>query len=566
MDFKLTEITFSKIKGEVEFYLKDIYNKASQIFSPASPYGQILRVIQELHQLSILYLKNAINQFDLSNNNVDNYDIIQSAAVVAGHNPSRAVSSSGTIKVKLKSSSSLSEIPQNKIKVLNKTTLKNNTNSLLYHIDLGGSDEEVFNIDNGSAFFLTLAQGEWKNDEFTGTGQPNQSFEVVPEDKEIENHKIEVSVNNVSYEVKNHLYEMEPQENAVVVRTSFNGGASILFGNENFGNIPPVGSRIRVDYVATDGARGNIFRRTTNDFKLVDDILGGDGVSIDFEKFFDIFIETDITFGVDKESLELTKSLIPLNTNNFVLALPKQYSYAIRRLGVFSYVNAYQENQTINIVATPNVRIFKNKNSDYFTVDERAFRLDNFERSKLDEYLKKSGFIQLTQKYRITGPKLSFYVMFINLRIFDDVNEDNVKNQIIESISEYFLDLKRTDRIPRNEIISIISQLNGVDSVDVRFVSKKNEDYHKEYLRKDANSRIVNGSSQQVQRKDYQPETILGLDPLLGDIVFEPQEFPIIRGGWSDRNDIFFSEKPLEGFSSINIKIEGVTRRDDTRR
>jgi hypothetical protein len=53
MDFKLTEITFSKIKGEVEFYIQKIYNKASQLFSPASPYGQILSVIEQLHQLSI---------------------------------------------------------------------------------------------------------------------------------------------------------------------------------------------------------------------------------------------------------------------------------------------------------------------------------------------------------------------------------------------------------------------------------------------------------------------------------------------------------------------------------
>jgi len=156
--------------------------------------------------------------------------------------------------------------------------------------------------------------------------------------------------------------------------------------------------------------------------------------------------------------------------------------------------------------------------------------------------------------------------MFVNLRIFEDVNEDNIKNQIIESVSEFFLDLKRVDRVPRNEIISLINDIQGVDSVDVRFVSRKNEDYHKEYLRKDVNSRITNGNNQQVQRKDYQPETTLGLDPILGDIVFEPKEYPIIRGGWSDRNDIFFSEKPLEGFSSVNINIEGITKRSDTQR
>ena len=74
------------------------------------------------------------------------------------------------------------------------------------------------------------------------------------------------------------------------------------------------------------------------------------------------------------------KNLIPLNTNNFVLALPQQYAYAIRKLGVFSHVNAYEQNGTIRIVATPNIRIFKNQNSDYFTTNIDAFTLDDFEK------------------------------------------------------------------------------------------------------------------------------------------------------------------------------------------
>ena len=67
-----SEIKFTNIKFEVEKFLKDEYNKANVLFSAASPYGQILTVVENLHQLSLLYLKNAIGQFDLSQANSNN--------------------------------------------------------------------------------------------------------------------------------------------------------------------------------------------------------------------------------------------------------------------------------------------------------------------------------------------------------------------------------------------------------------------------------------------------------------------------------------------------------------
>ena len=563
MAIKLTEISFENLQNEVNYYVQQVYNKASQIFSLASPFGQILTIVEELHQLSILYLKNSINQYDLSNPNSNNYNIIRSAAIVAGHNPSRAVSASGTVRCQIKVSTNINQdIPGSQIKILNRTTIKNGTNNLLYHIDLGGADEQVFNIQSGYSFFLSIVQGEWKDATFTGTGDQNQSFVIETDgNKEVENYKVEVTVNGEFWEVKNHLYEMIPNEAAVVTQTSFNGGLIIKFGNGNFGQIPPIGSTINVSYVETDGQNGNIYRRTTNDWKFVDEVLTGDGTTLDFEKYFNIFIQTDINFGANGEDINLMKNLLPLNTNNFVLALPQQYAYAIRKLGVFSHVNAYLDNQTIRIVATPNVRIFKNRNSDYYTVDKRAFELDSFERQKLDQYLRIGGYIQLTQKYRIDTPVLSYYVMYINLRLFDDAVEDNVNNEILELSSDYFLNLSRLDRIPKKDLINIISGINGVDSVDVRFVSKKNEDYHKEYLLADENSRIINGSNTQVIKSGYDPKKVKGLDPVLGDIIFEANEYPVIRGGWTDRNGIFYSETPLDGFSSINISVKGFTER-----
>ena len=43
------------------------------------------------------------------------------------------------------------------------------------------------------------------------------------------------------------------------------------------------------------------------------------------------------------------------------------------------------------------------------------------------------------------------------------------------------------------------------------------------------------------------------------DIIFEPEEIPIIRGGWYDRNGVFFSNSmDTNSLKSINIIKKGV--------
>ena len=107
------EITFSNIKGEIERFLRGEHNKGNLLFSPASPYGQILSVLQNLQQMSYLYLKNTIDQFDLGAVNSNNERVIRNAAILAGHIPGRGISATGTLKFSLKSNIDL-EKPRNK--------------------------------------------------------------------------------------------------------------------------------------------------------------------------------------------------------------------------------------------------------------------------------------------------------------------------------------------------------------------------------------------------------------------------------------------------------------------
>jgi hypothetical protein len=562
---KFVEISFNNIKTEIERFLKIEHNKANLLFSPSSPYGQILSVLENLHQLSFLYLKNSINQFDISDPNTLNERIIRNAAIFAGHNPGRAISSTGTLRLTLKSSVDLQkEVPGGRITFINKTTIKNITNSFNYSLNIG-RERVTHKVTSNYKFFLPIIQGKWKTSTFTGSGDILQSFQIQESgQKDVENFNVEVLVNGDYWSIKKHIWEMLPEEESCVIRTGFNGGIDIIFGNSGFGKVPPIGSIIEVSYLITDGSLGNIFRRTPDDWKFVDDVIDGNGGSIDPTKIFNIDIFTDINFGADKENLIFTRNILPIASNNFVLGLPQQYAYELKKLGVFSHVNAYEKSGTIFIVATPNIRLFKNQNADYFTINLKAFELDKYEKSKIDKHLRISGNIQLTKKYIITSPKLSFYIANIFIITYSDANDDSINAEIIDKISEYFLYLKRIDRIPKLDIIRELSTIRDVHSIDIQFICKKNEDYHRknmELLYKKV-QKFSGKKSKDISKiktsSNYKPNSILGLDSSMGDIVFSPSEIPIIRGGWYDRNGNYYSDDITGvGLKSVNIIKRG---------
>ena len=386
---RFVEISFANIKNEIERFLRSEHNRAGILYSTASPFGQILDVLENLHQLSLLYLKNSIKQFDLSDPNSNNERIIRNAAIFAGHIPGRAISATGNLKLIVKSGIDLeSELPGGRFTINNRTTLRNNTNSLFYSLNLG-QDKVTYLVNSNTQIFLPLIQGKFKTVNFTGSGNPNQSYQLTAKGNEdVENFNVEVLVNGEYWALKKSIYDMIPNEKACVVRTGFNGGLDAIFGNGNFGMMPPISSNISITHLITNGQDGNIFRRTVNDWKFIDDVVDGFGNTLDITKVFDVLIFNDINFGANRESLTFTKNILPIASNNFVLGLPQQYAYEIKKLGVFSHVNAYEDNSIIYIVATPNIKLFKNRNADYFTVNTNAFILDDYEKSKIDKYLK----------------------------------------------------------------------------------------------------------------------------------------------------------------------------------
>lgn len=628
-NIELSEITFKRLYNQIIYKLKKIYNRNNTSFTLASPFGQVLTVQTDLFALNMSYNNHIRRQFDLNDPLNNDVKSIRSLARIGQYNPNRGVCASGVLKMSTKAGVDINEdIKGNKIIFSNKQKLKNNKNGLEYILDLN-TPTLTFSVLNNVPILINIVQGSWLETTTTGSGEKNQAFNInAPANKEIDNYRFNVFVNDELWTRKKHKFDMLADEKCYVSLTGFTGGLEILFGNGDEGFIPQIGSIIKVEYLVTEGKEGNVIDPLLNEFKFIDmpkDYYGND---IDTEQIFDIDTETNITFGADGDSSEFLKRILPYASSNFVLASTDQYKFFLLRMGIFSIVDVYstKRNDTdlikdiynlakintdllnklsnddnngtlkqlvsqnlkqisdikklllteggdniINIFLIPDIRIFYGsaKDTNYFNIDTDAFILDKDEQTRILNYLSREGIQTILNEVKIQDPIIKKYAVNVNLRLYDDAVDDNINNTIINTISDYFITLTRRDRIPASDLVRLIDEIYGVDSATVEFVSEDNENYHKEFLIKADEFKNKNGRSalpNDILMSNgviYNEFNTPGLDPILGDILINKTDLPIIRGGFSDRYNNFYNAIPGTGlYSAVNLLIlPGRTKR-----
>jgi hypothetical protein len=155
--------------------------------------------------------------------------------------------------------------------------------------------------------------------------------------------------------------------------------------------------------------------------------------------------------------------------------------------------------------------------------------------------------------------------MNIFLRIYDSANASTLSNEVTAKITDYLLQIKRRDKIPKSDLIAIIEGISGVDSVNISFICEKNEKsiidgyYFKQLETFDA----IRGIKTVQDVKVLVPTNTdpnVGLDDF-GDIVIGKNEMPVFRGGWYDRFGNYFEDGLSDKtYSSLNIIIKEVIK------
>lgn len=568
--FRSNKIKFSQLVGQIQEFLVNTYNQAGSVFTTSSPFGQILQVLNSYSQLFFLYLEDSLVEMNILTASKERS--IYGWSRLAGHNPTRALSAQGTIKIKFKPTAT-SDINASYILLLDETKIICESNNLPYFIQLGNALQNIkINLSEQKFIPLKLIQGEIETQTVTGNGRILQSFNFQAK-KPIENEAVYVTVNGEPYEIVDSLYDMKKGAKQCMVKTGISGGIDLYFGNEDFGIIPPIGANISVKYVLSDGFQGNIFSKSNQvKWKWKDPAFTNTGDEIDLNEVFDTYIEKPVILGADSEDSGLTKLIAPKTSRSLVLANPDNYIALLSRFN-YSYVNAYttfddeylDDDNIIYLFLIPDIQRRLNTNTDYFTTPLTNFYLDPDEKDALEQYINRTGQQIVTTEISVIDPILTKYALNVFLRVYDTIDQNSLRNEVISQITDYFLNVTRRDKVPKSDLIAIIEDIKGVDSVNIAFVSELNEDaindgyYIKRYNKIDRIRGIEEVVERKVQLRSGEDPN-LGLDDF-GDIKIGLNELPVIRGGWYDRFGNFYQDGiDFNQYSSVNIIIKEVVK------
>lgn len=572
------------LKTQIENYLIKEYAKKDQNFSETSPYGQILQVLSELNKLQYFYLEDALNERNTET--AFKQKSFRGLSRLTGHNPYRGTSAQGEISLKIKPGAS-NLITSNNIEISNYTKLVCENNSLTYLIKLQ-SDEVLIPKNNQDYTYFNIIQGELGSETFQGDGTPLQSFTIDNRTEIIENDNVKVFVNDEEFKSFESLYSMNKGDKGAVIKTGINGQVDFYFGNEDYGKIPDIGQLIKVEFIKTAGIAGNLgISENQIKFKFDDEATLGDGQVVDLNEIFDIKITKKITLGSNGESTELTKYLLNKNSRSLVLANPDNYIHFLRRYNQFSFIYAFNtfgddyldDDNVVYVFLMPDITKKVSSNSDYFSTNITNFYIDTDTKNAVYNAVNTSGSQFISAEMKIIDPVIKRYAMNVYLRVFNDItSEETIEAEIIDKVGEYFLNIERRDKIPKSDLIKIIEEIEGIDSVSVTFISADNEEairngyYFKEVsynnkqtsdilleqLRNNTQNTLDINTSTDVTKNE---KIILstGTDPKIGlddfgDIVIGNKELPILRGGFNDRNNVEYKDgiDPLN-LSAVNV-------------
>tara|TARA_R100000951_G_scaffold2747_2_gene3946 strand:+ start:733 stop:2397 length:1665 start_codon:yes stop_codon:yes gene_type:complete len=543
-DFKVLKslrVTIEDLLLDTIEYLTNKFNQSKNVFTAASPFGQILIVIENLTQLVFYYIEDSITELNM--NEATRLTSIYSLASLAGHNPSRAVSATGEISLIINDDAE--EIPTDLVIIPNLTRLTNINTGLQYILDLP-QDEVKFSLNgDDDGVKLNIRQGTIETQTVTARGVELESFSIgSSQNFFIDNFYINVFVNGEKWKRYESLLDIPRNGRGYIAKTGVTSGLDIFFGNTSFGKIPNPGSDVIVEYLVTEGPGGNIRTTDTSQvkFNFIDTGFSLLGEEIELNDYINIATTQAPFFGSNPESSEMTRLIAPNTSKSFALVNPDHYEIVLRKLNLFSLISVYLDeldDRVLNLFLIPNIKKTFSFSQDYYGADLDRFRLSEHQKIEISKYLEKTGSKLISTDIKIIDPVIIKYVINTTIIAFDDVSTDIIKNEIYTSIATYFINNSRRKRIPKSDLIKILEEINGIDSVAITILGDRNE-----------------------TAKALNPNAILnGLDEF-NDIIITKNQLPLIRGGFSDRYGNQYAKGISEdSLGAVNIKIQDIVPR-----
>lgn len=557
-----TKLKASELMEQAVVFLHNKYNQVANVFTAASPFGQLLTVIANMAELIFTYISHTAEELNIKT--AQNIETIYGLAQMTGHNAYRGGSAYGTMGIKLNTSTNL--IEGNYVVINNFTKFTIAETGCSYFINLP-TDYIRLKVADNAFVNVNYIQGTAESQTFTSDGTPLQSFNPIVK-KMTDNDNVAVTVNGKEWTRVESLYDMpadDDYENAecFIVKSSVNVGLTVFFGNGEFGKIPPAGSLIEITYITTDGAAGNA-SSTSLTYNFTDTGVDENGNEINLNDVLNIETIMPPMLGSDYEDPEFTKLVAPKTSKSFVLATPENYVSYLSKYNQYSFIYAYNTKDDANVYddnvvylkIIPNIKKKLSNSQDIFELPTKEFLLSDNEKQSIINALDNSGRMLVNAEVEIIDPTIKKYVINIIIRYFENIDKNSIRTNIRSKLNSYFLNINRNDIIPLSDIISIVEGIDGVDTCDVFFVSQENETA--------INTGYYYTTEKVWKNLEYvetQKKNIIGIkeDPRIGfddfgNIKINDYEIFIPKGGWTDRDGNYYTETPEDGkLGPLNI-------------
>ena len=212
------------------------------------------------------------------------------------------------------------------------------------------------------------------------------------------------------------------------------------------------------------------------------------------------------------------------------------------------YNESREDDNVVYMYLIPDITKRINGNENYFTCPQDIFLLSDDEKEGILNLIDNSGQKMLTVDNRIVDPIYVRFAINIFVQIWSDYDFNAVKSSIIATVSNYLLTNERKDRIPISDIISVVENVEGVDSVSAFFDADKNNSvYYGE-----GNYGIDNYGDITLERN---------MKGVFGNNVFTNDLYPLFRGPFTSPEGIEYNDSVNSLVSPINITLRGKTKR-----
>ena len=532
--FNTISTAYDRYDDTIKKYLSNVLGSIGMQYSHSQIFSVIFDGIKGIMQNAMFYIEDALTEQNIFT--ATRQKSVYSLAKISGYEPYYGCTAVGTVIGQINANLNLDN-KTTKIYIQNYSRLINMMNGLMYLIIL---PTEYYVIDLAKPIIkheFKVVQGRLETDQYVAVGMPWETININTNELWDKDY-FKVLVNGVEWEQCASIYDMYEGGQQYVLRTGYEGGIEIMFGNGNYGKIITGGSNIEIRMVKHSGATGNISSSDITSFRLQS--LGYDtiGNSVNVNTYMSFSLQNPICGGTNSDNANFIKSVIGYNSRSLVLASEDNFKLFFRRFSFIGYVNCWSEHNSMCITATclSNKAREVNGIDEYYKLDPNELLLTDSQKEMISETLSnsKKTFAGVTLKFQ--DPIIRRYAIICYVKVDNIYNKETTSIGIKTTLANYFMRLfNNVQFIAKSDLIKRILDENGsIKSIDIDIISELAEQTYANGYYNKYELKLINGEYKYVPVKVmYETNSSPGLDDF-GNIVLDSKlEIPVLHGNFN---------------------------------